>query len=530
MLLDFLTGNPLARRLADAALIRYAHRRTAALDRADVPEVQRKTLLSVVQRARETKFGRDHGFSRITTVDQFQAAVPVRTYEDFWQGYWQASFPSLKGTTWPDFIPYYALSSGTTTGTTKYIPISKEMLASNRKAAFTTVALFGHAAPEARLSSGRIFFLGGNTELRRETNGSRSGDLSAIASIEISRLSRPYTFPPRELSGIADWNVKVRRLAEAAARLPITSLSGVPAWMQVLFHHLKEVTGKTRVADIWPRLRLLIHGGTKFDPFRESFRQELGPNVRFVEVYPCSEGFVATEDPRYDLLRVVPAHGIFFEFVPMDEFENGRLKSNRPVRHTLATVETGQQYAVVVTTCAGLWSYQVGDTIAFEKRDPPLIRFTGRTKYYLSAFGEHLISEEVTKAITEAARQSGATASEFHVGPVFSADPKKPGHHRYLVEFHEPPRDLGQFTDRLDAALRRLNEDYDAHRQGDLSMLRPEVLVVKPEAFMRWMVAHGRKLPQGKVPEMDNTGEQTKAITAWLRDHGEVGEVGEVAT
>ena len=427
MLLDLLTGNPLARRLADAGLVRYAHRRTAALDRADVPEVQRQTLLSLVQRARDTKFGRDHGFDRITSVEQYQAAVPVRTYEDFWQGYWQATFPSLEGTTWPDFIPYYALSSGTTTGTTKYIPISKEMLASNRKAAFTTVALFRHAAPESRLFNGRIFFLGGNTELRRETNGSRSGDLSAIAAIEITGLTRPYTFPPRELSGIADWNVKVRRLAEAAARLPITSLSGVPAWMQVLFHHLKEVTGKASVAEIWPHLRLLIHGGTKFDPFRESFRQELGPKVRFVEVYPCSEGFVATEDPRYDLLRVVPDNDIFFEFVPMDEYENGRLKSDRPVRHTLATVETGQQYAVVVTTCAGLWSYQVGDTVAFERRDPPLIRFTGRTKYYLSAFGEHLISEEVTKAITEAARESGAAAARVPCWPGVLRRPEEAG-------------------------------------------------------------------------------------------------------
>ena len=525
MFLDLLSGNPLARRIADSGLGMYARRRTAALDRADVPKVQRQTLLSLLEKARGTRFGRDHGFDRITSVEEYQAAVPVRTYEDFWRDYWQTAFPCLEGTTWPDFIPYYALSSGTTTGTTKFIPISKEMLASNRKAAYTTMALFRHAVPDAQILRGKFFFLGGNTELRREANGSRSGDLSAIAAIEVSKVIRPYSFPPHELSSIADWNVKVRKLAEGAARLPITALSGVPAWMQVLFHHLKEVTGKERVADIWPTLRLLVHGGTKFDPFRESFREELGARVQFVEVYPCSEGFVATEDPRYDFLRVVPDHGIFFEFVPMDEFENGRLKTDRPVRHTLATVEIGRQYAVVVTTCAGLWSYQLGDTVAFERKDPPLIRFTGRTKYYLSAFGEHLISEEVTKAIAEAARETGAAAAEYHVGPVFSADPKIPGHHRYLIEFHQPPRDLGQFTKQLDAALRRLNEDYDAHRQGDLSMLRPQVLVVKPEAFMRWMVAHGRKLPQGKVPEMDNTGEQTKSITAWLRDHAELSEV-----
>jgi hypothetical protein len=169
-----------------------------------------------------------------------------------------------------------------------------------------------------------------------------------------------------------------------------------------------------------------------------------------------------------------------------------------------------------------VWSYLVGDTVAFERRDPPLIRFTGRTKYFLSAFGEHLISEEVSKAIAAAAEASGALAGEFHVGPVFPTDPKRPGHHRYLIEFVRPPERLDQFTDVLDATLRRLNEDYDAHRQGDLTMFRPEVLVLRHEAFLRWMVAHGRRLPQGKVPEMDNGGELTKSITDWLRANGEV--------
>jgi hypothetical protein len=267
---------------------------------------------------------------------------------------------------------------------------------------------------------------------------------------------------------------------------------------------------------------LVIHGGTKFDPFRESFRVEVGPDVRFLDVYPASEGFVATEDPRYDLLRVIPDHDIFFEFVPMSEFENGKLKTDRPTRHTLETVEVGTEYAVVLSTCAGLWAYQVGDTVAFERREPPLIRFTGRTKYFLSAFGEHLISEEINKAIAAAAHETGAIAGEFHVGPVFSADPRTPGHHRYLIQFVRPPADLNRFTDVLDTTLRRLNEDYDAHRHGDLTMLRPKVLVVKPDAFLRWMVAHGRRLPQGKVPEMDNTGEQTKAILAWLKEHGEL--------
>jgi hypothetical protein len=522
MFLDLIAGNPPVRWLGDAGLVWYSRRRAAALDRLNLPEHQRQTLLGLIEKARETRFGRDHRFAGIRNVEDFQRAVPVRTYEDFWRDYWQASFPKLEGTTWPEFIPYYALSSGTTTGATKYLPVSKEMLASNRKAAFTTVALFRNSFPKARLFNGRFFFLGGNTELRRESNGSRSGDLSAIASIEVSPLARPYSFPPTELAAIADWTIKVRKLAEGSAKLPITAISGVPAWIQRLFHVLKEVTGKQRVADIWPTLRLVVHGGTKFDAYREEFRQELGPDVHFIEVYPASEGFVATEDPRYQRLRVVPDHGIFFEFVPMTEFEDGKPKSNHPTRHTLANAETGIEYAVAVTTCAGLWSYLIGDTISFERRDPPLIRFTGRTKYYLSAFGEHLIEDEITRAVAEAATATGAHTGEFHVGPVFSPDPKKPGHHRYVIEFHQPPAELSRFVDSLDAMLRRLNEDYDAHRQGDLSMLRPQVLVVKPGGFERWMIAHGKRPPQHKVPKMDSSGEQTKAITLWLTEHGEL--------
>ncbi|HKB04674.1 MAG TPA: GH3 auxin-responsive promoter family protein [Gemmataceae bacterium] len=522
MLIDLLVGNPMVRRLADAGLVRYAHRRTATLDGTDVPAVQERTLLDLVRRARATRFGRDHRFEQVRNVEEYQAAVPVRTYEDFWRTYWQDTFPRLEGTTWPDLIPYFALSSGTTTGTTKYLPISKEMLASNRKAAYTTVALVRHAYPDGKLFNGRFFFLGGNTELRRESNGSRSGDLSAISTIEFSPLGRPYSFPPLELAAIGDWTVKVRRLAEASAKQPITAISGVPAWLQSLFRHLKEVTGKRRIADVWPMLRLVVHGGTKFDAYRAEFQDEVGPDCHFAEVYPASEGFVATEDPRYQLLRVVPDHGIFFEFVLMTEFEDGKPKTDRPVRHTLATAETGVEYAVAVTTCAGLWSYLIGDTVTFERREPPLIRFTGRTKYYLSAFGEHLIEDEITMAVAEAAGATGARTGEWHVGPVFPTDPARPGHHRYLIEFPTPPTATAAFVDTLDTTLRRLNEDYEAHRHGDLSMLRPEVLGVKPGGFERWMIAHGKRPPQHKVPKMDNGGEQTKAITAWLREHGEL--------
>ncbi|WP_020473083.1 GH3 family domain-containing protein [Zavarzinella formosa] len=522
MMLDLLLTNPVVRSVANSTMGTLARRRVRKLDAMNVPAVQEQTLLSLVRKAAPTKFGRDHHFDRINNVTDYQSAVPVRTYEDFWTQYWKDVYPKLEGATWPDHIPYYALSSGTTSGATKYIPVSREMLASNRKAGLTTDALYRAGCPKTKVLNGKFFFLGGNTDMKRESNGSLYGDLSAIAAIEVSPMIRAYTFPPMELAGIADWEVKSWKLAEAGAKLPITAISGVPSWMQMLFDRVKQVTGKASIRDVWPNMQLVIHGGTKFDAFRDAFRRELGPDCQFIEVYPCSEGFIATEDPRHKMLRVVPDHGLFYEFIPTSELEDGKLKTDRPVRHTLATLETNQEYAVALTTCAGLFSYMLGDTVSFERKDPPLLRFTGRTKFFLSAFGEHLISEEVDKAVAAAGQATGSYAPLSHVGPVFSTTPNVPGHHRYLVEFSGAVPDLGKFAEALDATLIKLNEDYEAHRKNDLSMLKPEIIPVKPGGFLKWMIAHGKRPPQHKLPQMDNGGELTKSIHQWLKDNGEL--------
>ena len=511
-----LAGSRMVRRAADAGFVRYAHARAAALDRLDAGRHQHHTLLKLVRRARDTRFGRDHDFARVTSVADYQARVPVRDYEFFWNTYWKDAFPRLDDVTWPGKVPYYALSSGTTSGATKYIPVTREMVASNQKAAYTTTALFRHVRPDARTFTGKIFFLGGSTDLRKQADGSLAGDLSGIAAREVFDFMRPYTFPPRDLMLLTDWEEKATRFAELSAGEPITTVSGVPAWLLVLFDRLKQVTGKSTVAEAWPDLRLVIHGGTKFDPYRDLFRREIGSDaVGYCEVYPCSEGFIATEDPRYNLLRVVPDHDIFFEFVPVDQ-----LGKEFPERHTLADVETGVQYAVVLTTCAGLWAYLVGDTVAFERRDPPLIRFTGRTKYFLSAFGEHLIQEEVERAVAVAARVAGAAVRDFHVGPEFPPDPRTPGRHLYLAEFAGPVPDLGRFAADLDAELHRLNEDYAAHRVGDLTMLLPRVLPVRRGGFDAWMKSRGKYGGQNKVPRMDNTGAITAELLGWFRAGG----------
>jgi hypothetical protein len=515
-----VVGFPLLlRRFTDLVVGSYARARVARLEGCSARTVQENILLRLIRQARSTRFGIDHGFAHIRTVADYQRRVPLRTYEDFWNDYWEGSFPNLAGTTWPGPIPYLALSSGTTSGTTKYIPLSRQMLASNQKAALTALSLFLTAHPGTPLFTGRLFFLGGSTDLRvlssenQATSPVLAGDLSGITVREASPWLRPFTFPPEQLALVADWDEKLRLLVEAAVALPITMLSGIPSWLLVLFERLKRHTGCERLTDIWPSLRLVIHGGTQFEPYRALFRSMVGQDVHFLETYPASEGFVAAEDPRYGLLRLIPDHNLFFEFVPVAD-----LDAVRPARHTVADLEMGVQYAVVLTTCAGLWSYVLGDTVCFERRDPPLFRFTGRTSYFLSAFGEHLIGEEAERAVAEAARTVGAAVVDFHVGPLFPSGLEEPGRHRWFVEFSETicPAMCTRFAEALDACLARANEDYRAHRSGDLAMLPPLVHPVRRGGFAEWMRARGRLGGQNKVPRMDNSGEIGEELSVYF--------------
>lgn len=503
--------NVLARRLTDVVVGRFSAYRTVQLNRCSAWRMQQHTLMRLVRHARHTRFGIVHDFKGIRTVADYQRRVPLRTYEAFWNDYWRASFPYLTDATWPGPIRYFALSSGTTSGTTKYIPLTQQMLVSNQKAALTTLALFLAAHSGTPLFTGRLFFLGGSTDLRElSSEGAATpyrvlaGDLSGITVREASPLLRPFTFPPEKLALLDDWDEKIRLLADSAIHLPITMLSGIPSWLLVLFERLQRQTGRERLVDIWPCLRLVIHGGVKFEPYRTLFQRLVGSDaVHFLETYPASEGFVATEDPRYELLRLLPDHNLFFEFVPVED-----LDATNPTRHTVANLEIGLPYAVVLTTCAGLWSYILGDTVRFERRDPPLLTFTGRTHCFLSAFGEHLIGEEAEAALAEAANAVGVSVVDFHVGPSFPKTPTEAGGHRWFVEFSETicPHSLARFIEQLDAALGRLNADYSAHRAGDRAMRAPQVHPVRRGGFAKWMRARGRLGGQNKVPRLDNSG------------------------
>jgi hypothetical protein len=494
-----------------------AQLRVSALAEIDPVRTQARVLQRLIRKASQTIFGRDHGFDRIGSVADFQAAVPIRTYESLWETYLRDRYPVFEDLTWPGRIPFLALTSGTTQGATKYIPVSHEMVASNRKAAQTALSYYLRSRPSSRLFHGQVFFLGGSTDLEQPAPGVYQGDLSGIASWELSPLLRPYTFPPLELALENDWDCKLSLLAERSCSERITLVSGVPSWLIMLFQRVLDRSGKKSIADVWPHLELVVHGGVKFDPYRESFESILGsPEIKLQETYPCSEAFIAFGDPRTPgCLRLVVDHGLFYEFVPVDE-----LDSPRPTRHWLGTVRTRVNYAIVVSTCAGMWAHLIGDTIRFESLDPPLISFTGRTKYTLSAFGEHLVSEEVEGAIAHASTTTGARVLDWHVGPVFAASL---GYHQYIVEFLKEPSDLEEFRSTLDADLARRNADYQAHRAHGVCIPSPALIVARSGGFESWMRRRGKLGGQHKVPRMDNSGTLTRELVEFLRATDQVG-------
>jgi hypothetical protein len=477
----------------------YAHRRGHRLAALDPAAAQQQQLLGLVRAARGTRFGRDHGFARIAGVADFQRRVPLRRYEDFWRDYWQPAFPRLRDISWPGPIRYFAVTSGTTTGNNKYIPVSHAMVAANRRAVLDMFSFHLAARPHSRVLGGRNFMLGGSTDLVRQAPGISSGDLSGIAANEVPWWARRRYFPPRGLALIPDWDRKIDALAYASLQADIRTISGTPSWVLPFFARLAELRpDRPRGTESWyPNLDLFIHGGVNYAPYRAQFDALLPPRVDQREVYPASEGFIAVADRGYgEGLRLITDNGLFFEFVPVDEID-----APQPTRHWLGTVETGVNYAVVLSSNAGLFGYVLGDTVRFVERRPPRLLITGRLSYMLSAFGEHLIGEEIDQAILQAAASIGATVPEYAVAPVFPAGPQERGGHRFLVEFAAPMPEaaLAAFAGALDAALAAENADYAAHRQ---LMRPPDVVAVPPGGFAHWMRHRGRLGGQNKVPRV----------------------------
>lgn len=485
----------------------YAKRRMAQLDAERPIAGQERQLLRLVARARDTRFGRDHDFGRIASVRDFQSRVPLRRYEDFWRHYWHAAFPRLANLTWPGTVPYFAKTSGTTTGVTKYVPVSREMIGSNRRAALDTLVHHLRHRPHSRVLGGKSFMLGGSTDLTEEAPGILSGDLSGIAAREVPLWARPYYFPPPDLALISEWGRKVDILGTRSLDQDIRTISGTASWLLLYFARMAELFPERgrRAVDFYPRFELLVHGGVNFAPYRTAFERLLdGGRAELREVYPASEGFVAVADRGTgEGLRLLTDSGIFFEFVPVEE-----LDAPDPRRFWLGDIETGVNYALVLSTCAGVWAYVLGDTVRFVERDPPRLLITGRTSYSLSAFGEHLIGEEIERAVSEAADALGLSVHDFSVGAIHAESPGALGGHLYVLEFADgdPGGDrLDAFARRVDESLCRLNVDYRDHRgKPGFGIDPPRILPAPPGTFAAWMRERGKLGGQNKVPRIVN--------------------------
>jgi len=469
----------------------------------DPSPVQERLLRRLIRAARDTRFGREHSFARVRSIADYQARVPLREYLDF-KPWWDRLFEGERDVTWPGRIRYFPITSGTTAGN-KLIPLSAHGVRNQLRAGRDVITFHLALTGDADLFAGKFLYLGGSTDLKRGPHDTLIGDLSAIMALETPRYVHAVRLPSREINFIADWEKKLQAMAEEALDEDVRGISGTPSWMMCLFERvleLRERRGRpaATLAEIWPNLSLVVHGGCSFEPYRRSFAELFGKPVHTLEVYPASEGFIAVQDrPGENDLLLLMDRGIFFEFVPVEE-----LGKPAPRRLTVADVETGVNYALVLTTDSGLWSYVIGDTVRFTSLRPHRLRITGRTKQFLNAFGEHVIVEEVEEAIAEACRETGAEVQEFHIAPLFpERGPARPGH-QWFVEFRRPPEDVSRFRDIADGVVQRKNDDYAAHRRGDAGMLPPEIVALPPGTFFAAMKSIGKLGGQHKVPRLSN--------------------------
>jgi len=457
---------------------------------------QQSTFYFLMENVVATRFGKDHHLAGVNTYEQFKKAVPVRDYEGL-KDYVEAIKAGKEHILWPGKPKYFAKTSGTTSGT-KYIPISATSIRHQVKAARLSLQYYIREKNQTSWVDGKMIFLQGSPELD-DIHGIPTGRLSGITYHEVPAYLLKNRKPSWETNCIEDWEQKVDKIVEETMHENMTLISGIPPWVLMYFERLLERTGKASIAEVFPNLQLYVHGGVNFAPYEDTFRRMLGPKVDFIETYPASEGFIAFQDSQTEqgLLLHVDG-GIFYEFIPALEIFN-----DNPTRISLRDVELGVNYAVIINSDAGLWGYNIGDTVKFVSNDPYRLVVTGRIKHYISAFGEHVIGEEVEGAMTEVCREQGVHVREFTVSPQVQPPSGELPYHEWLVEFEHTPADLPAFAIALDKRMQELNIYYRDLLEGGI--LQPLKVSVLPEhAFHRYMESIGKLGGQNKIPRLSN--------------------------
>ena len=501
----------------------YARRRVREIrdTYAHPLRLQEKALFSVLDKARYTEFGRTYDFKSIKSIEAYQCRVPLFRYKDMRS--WIAR--AIKGNVnviWPGRIWNFALTSGTTSGD-KYIPVSKDAIAANKRAAMDCLSFYLTEGDKGSVLDGKFLFLGGSTSLKRLKSGAFAGDLSGIVARTAPKALRSIYEPGKKIALLPDWEEKIERIVRKDVDEDIRGIAGIASWVIVFFNKLLQEASRRKgkkvetVAEIWPNLSFFIHGGISFAPYREVIGRMIGRDVHYLEIYPASEAFIAIQDRKdaEGLLLMVDNEN-FYEFVPEEEID-----SEKPPRLTVADVQTGKNYAIVVTNNSGLYSYVLGDTVRFVDLDPLRLVVTGRITNFLSAFGEHLIIEEAEDAIAYACERTDAMIEEYTVAPFFQSNPAKLPYHQWLIEFKKEPAIMDEFIGYIDRRLREKNADYDTHRGRDISIGRPRVTVLRKGTFYDWMESEGKLGGQHKVPRLKNDRSIAERLLAVGSNEGE---------
>jgi hypothetical protein len=465
-------------------------------------ELQHDVLQTLLERAQNTEYGRNHVFDRINGYDEFVKHVPVNTYEELKNDI-DRMRQGERDVLWPGQVRWYAKSSGTTNDKSKFIPVSSDGLKYIHYAGGKdAVALYLKNNPNSRLFDGRALILGGSHAPNYNLKDSLVGDLSAILIENINPLVNLVRVPKKKTALLSDFESKREMIAQEALHKNVTNISGVPSWMLSVLTRMMEISGKTHLEEVWPNIEVFFHGGVAFTPYRKQYEQLItSPNMHYMETYNASEGFFGLQDDPTDKSMLLMAdYDVFYEFMDLTG-NSGESGSGNIV--PLWGVETGKNYAMLITTSCGLWRYEIGDTVMFTSTNPYKFIITGRTKHFINAFGEELIVDNAEQGLAYACQQTGAEVLEYTAAPVYM-DNQARCRHQWLIEFSKAPADLSQFASLLDRRLQEINSDYEAKRYKNITLQHLEIVEARQGLFNEWMKLRGKLGGQNKVPRLSN--------------------------
>jgi hypothetical protein len=462
-------------------------------------DAQREVLQDLVTTAQYTEFGRKFNFSNLFTVKDFKNSVPIHEYNDL-KPYIERMMTGEQNIIWNTPVYWFAKSSGTTSDKSKFIPISDESLEDGHfKASKDVLSMYYQFKPDAELLTGKGLLIGGSHNINPVNKEAQYGDLSAVLFQNSPFWAHWLRTPDLSIALMDEWESKIEKIAEATIKENVTSVSGVPTWTLVLFKRILEITGKKTIGNVWPALEVYMHGGVSFTPYKDQFQKIIGREINYLEMYNASEGFFAAQEkPGDDGMLLFTDHCIFYEFMPVSEYGK-----KEPKTIGLQEVETGKNYAPVISTNGGLWRYLLGDTIQFTGLKPFRIKVSGRLKHYMNAFGEEVIVDNADKAIAIACEKTGAVVNDYTAAPVYFSDTAN-GAHEWLIEFDKEPGSLEIFTKELDEALKNINSDYEAKRYKSIALSMPVVHSLKKGTFEEWLRSNGKLGGQHKVPRLSN--------------------------